>query len=117
MVAFLADENFKRDIIHALATQRPEWNVLTMQDLGFKGLPDPEVLEWAAQKGRILLTHDKRTMIGFAYQRVRPGQATPGVALVDDFLPAPRAAEELIILVEGSDPDACENQVRYIPLT
>jgi hypothetical protein len=35
--------------------------------------PDPDVLEWAAREGRILLTHDVNTMLGHAWDRVRLG--------------------------------------------
>src|SRR2546425_3354973 len=37
------------------------------------------VLHWAAERGRILLTHDVSTMTAFAYDRVRSGQRMPGI--------------------------------------
>lgn len=36
-------------------------------------------LAWAAQEGRILLTHDVATSTRYAYERVTPGQLMPGV--------------------------------------
>jgi hypothetical protein len=35
--------------------------------------PDDQLLVWLADEGRILLTHDVRTMPRFVYERVRAG--------------------------------------------
>jgi hypothetical protein len=45
------------------------------------------VLEWAAQEGRVLLTHDVATITHHAYERVRAGKPMPGVFEVDRGLP------------------------------
>ncbi|WP_257236970.1 hypothetical protein [Nostoc sp. 'Peltigera malacea cyanobiont' DB3992] len=40
---------------------------------------DRVILEWAAQQGRVLLTHDVETITRYAYERVQAGLAMPGV--------------------------------------
>jgi hypothetical protein len=35
-----------------------------------EGTRDPEVLAWAAAENRVLITNDRKTMVGFAYARV-----------------------------------------------
>ena len=54
-----------------------------MQDVGLMQLPDPDILAWAGAAGRILLTHDRNTMTGFAATRVKAGQPMPGLFVVD----------------------------------
>jgi hypothetical protein len=39
---------------------------------------DPAILEWAAQEGRVLLTHDVADMTKYAYERIRTGKPMPG---------------------------------------
>lgn len=64
----------------------------------------------------MLGTHDFKTMIGFAYARVRRGAAMPGVFAVRQTLPTGRAIEDLLILVECSLEGEWEGQVRHLPL-
>ena len=52
------DEDFNGDIIRALRTRLAGLDLLRAQDAGKMHTPDPQVLEWAAAEGRVLLTHD-----------------------------------------------------------
>ena len=116
MFPLLADEDFDRLILRGLLLRQPSLDVARVQDLGLAGSPDPEVLERAALEGRVLLTHDFRTMIGFAYARVRRGEAMPGVFAVPQSLATGRAIDDLLILVVCSHEGKWEGQVRYLPL-
>jgi predicted nuclease of predicted toxin-antitoxin system len=64
---------------------------------------DPEVLAWAASEGRVVLTHDVRTMTRFAYDRGR--------------LRVRKAVEEMgftaEVLSEHFDPNALDTE--WIP--
>jgi len=75
------------------------------------------VLEWAAQEGRVLLTHDVSTMTRYAYERVRAGKPMPGVFEVGYTVPIGRAIEDILLLAECSEEGEWEGQVRYLPLT
>ena len=57
MIRFLADEDFNNDLLRALRRRRPVVDVVRVQDVGLSGRPDPDVLAWAAEQGRVLLTH------------------------------------------------------------
>ena len=59
---FLADENFDNRIVRGMIRRQPDLDILRVQDLEIAGADDPTVLGWAAQAGRILLTHDERTV-------------------------------------------------------
>lgn len=74
------------------------------------------MLEWAAQEGRVLLTHDVATMTRYAYERVRKGKLMPGVFEVGRSVPAGLAIEEILLIAEYSLEGEWEGQVRYLPL-
>ncbi len=81
-----------------------------------KGADDPDVLSWAAQEGRIVLTHDVATMITFAYERIQAGVPMPGLFEVKRRVPVGLVIEEIILVAECSLDGEWEGQVRFLPL-
>ena len=59
---FAADENFNRKILDGLRIRLPHVDIVRVQDMELHGATDPAILAWAAQEGRILLTHDVQTL-------------------------------------------------------
>ena len=116
MLLLAADENFNNDIIRGLLRQRQDLSIVRAQDAGLSGADDPTVLEWAAQEGRVLLTHDVTTITHHAYERVRAGKPMPGVFEVSRSLPVGAVIEDILLLVECSLDDEWEGQIRYLPL-
>ncbi len=116
MLTFLADENFNGDIVRGLRRRQSELDILRMQELGLRGIDDPALLEQAAQRGRVLLTHDVTTITHFTYERVRAGLPMPGVVEVRWSLAVGQAIEEVLMVAELSLEGELEGQVRYIPL-
>lgn len=116
MLLLAADENFNNDILRGLLRRRPDLDIVRLQDVGLSGADDPSVLEWAAQEGRVLLTHDVSTITRYAYERVRAGTRMPGVFEVSRDLPISAAIEDILLLAECSLEAEWEGQVRYLPL-
>jgi hypothetical protein len=116
MLRLAADENFNNDIVRGLLRREPGLDIVRIQDVGLSGADDPTVLEWAAQEGRVLLTHDVTTITRYAYERVKAGQSMPGVFEVSRAVPVGRAIEDILLLVECSLDGEWEGQVRYLPL-
>lgn len=87
MTRFLTDEDFNNDILRGVLRQLPELDIVRVQDVGLRTAEDSSILAWAAQEGRILLTHDASTMIDAAYQRTREDLPMPGVIAVRKFVP------------------------------
>ncbi|WP_347242249.1 DUF5615 family PIN-like protein [Nostoc sp. FACHB-892] len=58
MLKLLADENFDNTVVRGLFRRSPEIDIVRVQDIGLSNKDDPTILDWAAQEGRILLTHD-----------------------------------------------------------
>jgi hypothetical protein len=116
MLRLAADENFNNDIVRALVRRLPSLDIVRAQDAGLTGADDEAVLAWAADQGRILLTHDVSTMTRFAYERVARGDSMPGVFEIPATLAIRHAIEDLVLMVECSEPDEWDGQVRYLPL-
>ena len=116
MLQLAADENFNNDILRGLLRRNPELDIIRVQDAGLAGADDPKVLEWAAQEGRVLLTHDVTTITRYAYERIQRGQPMPGVFEVGRSVPIGLAIEDILLLAECSLEDEWEGQVRYLPL-
>ncbi len=116
MLRFLADENFNNDIVRGVRRRNPAIDIARVQDEGLSGADDPAILEWAAQAGRVVLTHDVSTMTRYAYDRVKANQAMPGVFEVSRAVPVGVAIEEILLLAACSLPGEWEGQVRYLPL-
>ena len=116
MLRLLADENFNGDIVRGLRTRQPALDLARVQDVGLRGADDPSILAWAAAHGRVLVTHDVATMVGFAYDRIRGGLPMPGLVEVPRDLPVGRAIAELLLLTEASVEGELDGQVRYLPL-
>jgi hypothetical protein len=116
MLRLVADENFNGDIVRGLLRRKSGLDIVRLQDIGLSGADDPAVLEWAAQEGRVLLTHDVATITRYAYKRVQAGQPMPGVFEVSRAVPVGRAIEDILLLAECSLEGEWEGQVRYLPL-
>jgi hypothetical protein len=78
--------------------------------------PDPEILAWAAERDRIVLSHDARTMPLHAIARLREALALPGVVIVPQRLPTGRAIADLELLAGAGEEADFRDQVVYLPL-
>lgn len=116
MLLLAADENFNNDIVRGLLRRSPDLDIARIQDVGLSGTDDPTILEWVAQEGRVLLTHDVSTITHYAYERIRAGKSMPGVFEVSRNVPIGVAIEDILLLAECSLDDEWEGQVRYLPL-
>ena len=116
MLLLIADENFNNDIVRGLLRKKPDLDIVRVQEVGLRGADDPSILEWAANEGRVVLTHDAATMTYYAYERVRVGLSMPGMIEVADDLPLGQVIEDILLLVEHSNKGEWESQVIYLPL-
>ena len=116
MLRLAADENFNADIVRGLLRRNPKLDIVRVQDVGLSGADDPSVLHWAADQGRVIVTHDISTLAKHAFARVAANQPMPGVFEVRSVAPVGQTIEDLILLAECSFDGKWEGQVRYLPL-
>lgn len=88
---FLTDENFEGAIFRGLLRRKPDINIVRVQDVGLSETDDSTILAWANEEGRILLTHDRRTMPQYAYQRMSEGKSIAGMIVMKATIPVGRA--------------------------
>src|SRR2546423_1232249 len=98
MLRFAVDEDFDNRIVRGLLRQLPTLDVVRVQDAGLLGKRDPEVLEWAANENRILLTHDASTMTKHAYARVESGALMFGLFEVSQEIAIGEAIADLLLI-------------------
>ena len=90
--------------------------MIRLRDAGLGGSRDPAVLDWAADEDRILITHDRQTVPGFAYARLAAFKSMPGVIVVDDDISIAAAIEDLLLIVSCMTPAEVDSQVLYVPV-
>jgi hypothetical protein len=109
-------KNFSGDIVRGLLLRNPRLDIVRVQDVGLAGADDPDILTWAAENVRIILTHDRATMAEYAYQRVAAGEVMPGVFILNDRFPVGRAIEEILLVEACTEPAEWNDLVVHLPL-
>jgi predicted nuclease of predicted toxin-antitoxin system len=112
----LSDEDVHGAVIRGLQRTAPHIDLVRAHDVGLGGSHDRSVLEWAAREGRVIITDDANTMIGFAWERVRSGQPMAGVLALRDGATIGSAIHDLILAGECWTPEEVRDRVWYIPL-
>jgi hypothetical protein len=116
MLRLFIDQDFDHDILRGLRLRMSGLSVMTAREAGLDRTSDPEVLAWAAEEQRIVVTHDRNTMTRFAYDRVRAGLAMPGIFVVSRELPVGQAIADLQVLLECSQAGEWAGLVVFLPL-
>lgn len=116
MLRFAVDENLNYNIIRGLIRRKPELDIIAIQDVGLSGANDSTVLAWAAQEGRVLLTHDVNTITQHAYERVKSNKPMPGVIEISRRVSIGMAIKDVLLLAECIEEGELEGQIYYLPL-
>jgi len=116
VLRLLIDEDVHGDIVEGLRRRQPALDLVRAQDVGLRHTPDPIILEWAAQQGRVVISVDKKTLAVDAWDRVGRGLPMPGVAILRIVLTIGQAINELELIALAGKPDDLRDQVIYLPL-
>jgi predicted nuclease of predicted toxin-antitoxin system len=116
MLRVLADENLDGDLLRGIRRELPTIDLVRVQDVGLMGKDDPIILEWAAEQGRILITHDAQTMTKYAYERVQASKAMPGVIELRMDAPIGILIEHIVLAVQLWTEEELDSNVFYLPL-
>ena len=116
MWRFLADENFNADIVRGLKLRGPTIDLITVRDAGLAGADDRDVLAWASENDRTVLTHDRATMPRFAFERTPQAQETVLVFVINDRTPVGTAISELLLVVSLCGREEFGSPVVYVPI-
>lgn len=116
MLRLLIDHDLDHDILRGLQQRIPNLNAITALEAGLSEAPDPELLVWAAKEGRLIITHDHRTMPGHAADLMAAGENIAGVIVVSRRLPIRDVLDDLEMIVLCSEPGEWENVIKRLPL-
>jgi hypothetical protein len=106
-VRFLADADLHSAIVTGLRNKNPSIKFQNAHGVIPKGTPDPKVLAFAANQGRVVVSHDCNTMPGHFYRFIIDRES-PGLVLI------PQQGLELIW--ECYAEDEIRNRIVYLPL-
>jgi hypothetical protein len=114
-VRFQADADLNQDIVQAVRRGEPAIDFQTAYEAGLAGLHDNVILERATQEGRIVVSHDRRTM-PHHFAAFIATQTSAGVIIVPKSLSIRQAVEDLILIWAASEADEWVNQINSLPL-
>ena len=111
MFRLASDADVHGEIIRGLRRRLPEIDLVRVQDALPEGTPDPEVLAWAAAENRILITNDRNTMVGFAYQRAAAGEPVAGLIATTNEQSIGSAIGDILLIAEYMPEEEIRDQV------
>jgi hypothetical protein len=112
---FQADADFNQKIVAGLKRREPAVDFQDAHAGEVIGVPDPEVLAKAAVAGRVLVSHDRKTMVAH-FVRFVERQMSPGLILVPQDLDIGSAIEDLLVVWAASETEDWLNRVEFLPL-
>lgn len=112
---FQADADLDQRIVAGLARLEPAVDFQTAHEARLEGLPDEQVLAICAGTGRILVTHDQKTMPHHFAAHIG-SQSSPGVIVVPHHMSVGIAVQELYLAWTASDAQEWQNRILRLPL-
>ncbi len=117
MLRLATDADVHGDIVRGLFRRVPDIDLVRVQAVLPEGTPDPEVLGWAAKEGRVLVSNDRNTMVGFAYERMRAEKPMPGLVVTTNEQTVGSTIDDILIITQYMLADEMISQgVVYLPL-
>ncbi len=111
---FQADADFNQKILRGLRRREPAVNFQDAHAGGVVGVSDADVLRIAADLGRIVVSHDRKTMPKHLAQFLSD-RSSPGVIIVAQDLDIGDAIEDLLLIWAASEADEWRNRMAFVP--
>ena len=112
---FQADNDLNQNIVRAVRRRNLQIDFKPAHEANLHELSDEEVMAQAAGEGRVLVSHDRRTMPLYFAEFISK-QTSMGVILISQELPLNQAVEELLLMWEASEAEEWVNVMLSIPL-
>lgn len=114
-IRFQADADLNEDIVSGVRRREPLIDFQTATEVGLQGLADPLVLAYAAREGRILVSHDRKTMPHYFATFIATG-ASPELFIISQKTDVHTAIDELIMIWSASEAEEWINTVLTVPV-
>lgn len=113
-VRFQADADLRQAIVSGAIRRQPNLDFQSANQAGLEGVKDPEVLAIAARDGRLLVTHDRKTMPA-EFGQFMMSQRSSGVLILSQKLPISEAINAIILVWEASTAEEWVDQIMTFP--
>ena len=114
-IRFQADADLRYTIVKAVRQQEPSIDFASAVESGLEGVSDSEILERAASEGRIVVTHDRRTMLAYFRDRLEAEKSSPGLWVVSQGVSLGRVVSAIVLAWSASEPSEWRDQVHHLP--
>lgn len=112
----LVDEDVPSGIIRALRRRVSGLDLVRVQDVGLRGAADADVLDWAAEAGRVTVTCDRATMIDDAVRRLQLGRRMPGLLVVRRDAASQLVVSDRELITSATSIADWDDQVGFVPI-
>lgn len=114
-VRFQADADLNQVILLATIRRESAIDFQTAMTGELAGVADPEVLAIAAKDGRVLVTHDRKTMPRHFAEFIAR-ETSPGLLVIPQSLSVAAAVEDLILIWSATEAEEWVNRISILPL-
>jgi hypothetical protein len=114
-IRFQADADLKHAIVKAVRQTEAGIDFASAADSNLEGVTDPELLERAVAEDRILVTHDRRTMLAHFRARLEAGKPSPGLFVVSQGAPLGPVVSAIVLVWAASELSEWQGQVHHLP--
>lgn len=114
-IRFQADVDLNHIILNATLRREGRIDFQSAQTANLDSLSDLEVLAIAAGLGRVLVSHDRKTM-PLNFSEFITQASSSGVIIIPQTLSIRAAVEDIILIWEASEAEEWINRIYILPL-
>jgi predicted nuclease of predicted toxin-antitoxin system len=114
-IRFQADADLNQIILLATVRREPAIDFQAAGAAGLAHRQDREVLTLAAQEGRVLVTHDQKTMPRHFAEFITT-ETSPGLLVVPQHLAVATVVEDLLLIWFTTEAEEWINRICFLPL-
>ena len=114
-ICFQADADLNQIILLATVRRDPAIDFQSAITAGLAHLSDQEVLAIAARDGRIIVTHDRRTMPNH-FAKFILTETSAGLLIVPQHLSIASVVENLVLIWSSTEAEEWINRICFLPL-
>jgi hypothetical protein len=114
-IRFQADADLNEGIVTGLLRREPGIDFQTAVAAGLRGFSDQQVLELAAAQGRVVVSHDRKTMPPHFAEFIQR-KSSPGLIILSQKTDLLAAIEDLLLIWVASEAEEWTDRLCTIPL-
>jgi hypothetical protein len=116
---YLLDEHIPPLYRTQLLRMEPGLTVWAIGDPGAPplGTPDPQILEWCAGHGFLLITNNRKSMPQHLADHLAKGMHVPGILVISLEASIGQMLTELALIAGAAHEDEYQDMILYLPIT